>query len=237
MAREWKTAVLSRVEQETAGTKRFYFKVPGEPVFDFAPGQFVTFDLPIDAKVRLRSYSIASSPAGTNEFELIIVKVEDGKGTHYIFSEEIGTEFKFIGPLGKFILPENTNTDLCFIGTGTGIAPLRSMIRYIMEKNLPYNSITLIFGSRFEADILYRKEFDDLASANPKFKFIPTLSRAGHDWNGPKGYVHDHYKHHFADGRDAQIFICGLNHMVSQCRENLAALGYSKEQIHFEKYD
>lgn len=237
MAREWRTAVLTHVEDSTPGNKRFFFTVKEEGTFEFKAGQFVTFDLPIDDKVRLRSYSIASAPADGNEFELIVVRVPDGKGTGYLFSDVKGSEFRFIGPYGKFLLPENTDSDLCFIGTGTGVAPLRSMIHQIMKAGLPYKSITLAFGCRTDQDILYMDEFTALARENPRFRFVPTLSRASDHWQGERGYVHEVYMKAFADGRPAQFFICGLNKMISQCRENLAGLGYDKSVIHFEKYD
>jgi ferredoxin-NADP reductase len=66
---------------ETASTKRFFFQIPSMERFDFEPGQFVTLDLPIHEQKnkRWRSYSIASAPNGTNEFELVIVKMEGGK--------------------------------------------------------------------------------------------------------------------------------------------------------------
>ena len=95
MALEWMEAVITKIENETPNTKRFYFEIPSIEKFDFIPGQFVTLDLPIHEQrnKRWRSYSIASAPNGTNTFELIIVLLEGGLGTNYLFKEvTVGTK-------------------------------------------------------------------------------------------------------------------------------------------------
>ena len=81
---------------------------------------------------RWRSYSIASWPDGTNVYELLIVLLEGGAGTTYLFNEvKVGSELVFRGPQGVFVLPENIEKDIFFICTGTGIAPFRSMLNFI----------------------------------------------------------------------------------------------------------
>src|SRR6185295_13408559 len=100
--------------------------VPELETFSFKPGQFVTLDLPIHEKPnkRWRSYSIASWPDGSNVFELLIVLLEGGAGTTYIFNEiKEGSELRYRGAQGVFTLPDVIDIDLFFICTGTGIAP------------------------------------------------------------------------------------------------------------------
>src|ERR1700755_2952368 len=105
----WRTGEVIKIEDETKDTRRFWIQVPEVDAFDFIPGQFVTLDLPIHEKVnkRWRSYSIASWPDGTNIFELVIVLMEEGAGTTYLFNEvAVGSEILFRGPQGVFVLPE-----------------------------------------------------------------------------------------------------------------------------------
>ncbi|HWJ26211.1 MAG TPA: FAD-binding oxidoreductase, partial [Flavisolibacter sp.] len=85
----WQKGIVIRMEDETYNTRRFWIQIPELERFDFVPGQFVTLDLPIDEKPgrRLRSYSIASWPDGTNVIELLIVLLEGGAGTTYLFNE------------------------------------------------------------------------------------------------------------------------------------------------------
>ena len=167
MALEWMEAVLTKIENETPNTKRFYFEIPSLEKFDFIPGQFVTLDLPIHEQKnkRWRSYSIASEPNGTNTFELVIVLLETGLGTPYLFNEaKVGTKITLRGPQGVFVLPKNFEHDVYFVCTGTGIAPFRSMIRYIHEHKIAHNTIHLIFGCRKFEDGLYSDELKDLES-------------------------------------------------------------------------
>ena len=84
----WRTGVVTRIEEATYNTRRFWIEVPELETFDFLPGQFVTIDLPIHEKPnkRWRSYSIASPPNGTNTFELLIVLLEGGPGSTYLFN-------------------------------------------------------------------------------------------------------------------------------------------------------
>src|SRR5215212_12055035 len=99
----WRKGIVTRIENETAATRHFWIKVPELEVFDFKPGQFVTLDLPIHEKInkRWRSYSIASWPDSTNVFELLIVLLETGLGTPYLFNEiHEGSEITFRGPQG-----------------------------------------------------------------------------------------------------------------------------------------
>src|ERR1700704_5089682 len=126
----WRKGKVIRIEDLTYNTKRFWIEVPEMKEFDFIPGQFVTLDLPIHEKPnkRWRSYSIASWPDGTNTIELVIVLLEGGLGTNYLFNEvKVGSELTLRGPQGVFTLPEQIDRDLFFICTGTGIAPFRSM--------------------------------------------------------------------------------------------------------------
>src|SRR5215212_12001984 len=99
----WRKGIITRIENENENTKRFWVKIPDVEIFDFIPGQFVTIDLPIHEKVnkRWRSYSIASWPDGTNVIELLIVFLENGAGSTYLFNEiSEGSELIFRGPQG-----------------------------------------------------------------------------------------------------------------------------------------
>ena len=89
MAEPWRNGTVIKIENETHSTRRFWIQIPELERFDFAPGQFVTLDLPIHEQKnkRWRSYSIASAPDGTNIFELVIVLNEFGLGTPYLFNE------------------------------------------------------------------------------------------------------------------------------------------------------
>ncbi|HWB27452.1 MAG TPA: FAD-dependent oxidoreductase [Chitinophagaceae bacterium] len=235
----WRTGKVIKIEDATYNTKRFWFQIPEVESFNFKPGQFVTLDLPIHEKMnkRWRSYSIASHPDGTNIFELVIVLLEGGLGTTYLFNEvKEGAEIPVRGPQGVFTLPEDLDKDLFFICTGTGIAPFRSMTHHINLNSIPHKNIYLIFGCRLLKDCLYGHEMKQLENQLNGFSYLPTFSR---ETTGDvrTGYVHAVYEDIIQAGRpDANFYLCGWKNMIDDARKKLVDLGYSKKDIHFELY-
>lgn len=233
----WRTGKVIRIENETYNTRRYWIQVPELETFDFTPGQFVTLDLPIHEKPnkRWRSYSIASWPDGTNVFELVIVLLEDGLGTNYIFNHvKEGSELIYRGAQGVFTLPETLDKDIFFISTGTGIAPFRSMAHHIKLLNIPRQHIYLIFGVRTQKDLLYHEEMCELQLDLEKFHYIPTLSRE--EWNGKKGYVHPIYEEFCAEKQPAKFYLCGWKNMIDEAKIRIQAMGYDRKSIHQELY-
>ncbi len=239
----WRTAKVIKIENETTSTRRFWLQVPELESFDYKPGQFVTLDLPIHEKTnkRWRSYSIASWPDGTNVFELVIVFMEDGAGTSYLFDKiEVGSEITFRGPVGVFTLPEVLDTDYYLICTGTGIAPFRSMLHHIALHNLPHKNVYLIFGTRTKENLLYYEELKNLTANNSGLYYIPVLSRE--NWEGEKGYVHKVYKDLIAAKKQgdalppAHFYLCGWKNMIDEAKKTITELGYDRKAIHQELY-
>jgi CDP-4-dehydro-6-deoxyglucose reductase len=233
----WRKGIVTKIINETYNTRRFWIKIPELDIFDFQPGQFVTLDLPIHEKPnkRWRSYSIASWPNKTNEIELLIVLLEGGAGTTYLFNEvKVGSELVLRGPQGVFTLPEVIDKDLFFICTGTGIAPFRSMLHSIQLHHIPFQHIHLIFGTRTQKDLLYHEEMMELSKELNNFNFIPTLSRE--EWNGQRGYVHSVYEELCAGRQPANFYLCGWKAMIDEARQRIVQLGYDKKAIHLELY-
>ncbi len=233
----WRTGKVIRIENETYNTKRFWIEVPELEKFDFEPGQFVTIDLPIHEKPnkRWRSYSIASWPDGTNVYELVIVLLEGGAGTTYIWNNwVVGSELTFRGAQGVFTLPETLDRDLFLISTGTGIAPFRSMAQHILLHNIPHQNIYVIFGCRTKNDLLYYDELKQLQANLNQFHYIPTLSRE--QWDGCCGYVHPVYEGLTQDKQPAYFYLCGWKNMIDEAKQRIVALGYDRKSIHQELY-
>lgn len=238
MPEPWRKAIVTRILQETPSTRRFRFEIPELERFDFKPGQFVTFDLPIHEQKgkRLRSYSIASWPDGTNTFELVIVFLEGGLGTTYLFNQVTeGSELTVRGPQGVFVLPDPVEKDLFLVCTGTGVAPFRSMVNFLQIHHLPHRDIHLIFGCRRREDLLYFPELRDLAGSMDRFHYHPTLSREKIEGFG-QGYVHPVYESLCAGNPDALFFLCGWKEMIDEAKARIMAMGYDRKAIHQELY-
>ncbi|HLO69911.1 MAG TPA: FAD-dependent oxidoreductase [Flavipsychrobacter sp.] len=238
MIPQWQKGIVKRVEQATENTRRYWIELPETPVFDFKPGQFVTLDLPIHEQrnKRWRSYSIASSPDGSNVIELVIVYLEGGAGTTYFFSEiKEGSELTLRGPQGVFTLPDDIIQDIYMICTGTGIAPFRSMVNHIRNNNLEHKKLHLIFGTRTKSDLLYEQELRELEALMPNFKYYPVLSREQID-GYHHGYVHNVYAQLCAGTPPANFMLCGWKMMVDEAKQRLLDMGYDKKAIHLELY-
>lgn len=241
LAYTFRNGLIEQILDETPNVKRFFIRIPELKSFDFNAGQFVMLDLPINSKITNRAYSIASAPGPDNLVELVVVLKDGGLGTSYLFGEiREGSSIKISDPIGKFTRPrpQRFEDPLCFICTGTGIAPFRSMIHDILNHAVPFHSIHLIKGSRLPTDILYKKEMEDLSSKLSNFHFYPILSRAeNHDWSGHRGYVHELYPEIAKNFPQTLFYICGWKEMIFQTKQNLLDLGIAKEKIRFEVYD
>jgi phenol/toluene 2-monooxygenase (NADH) P5/A5 len=243
----WHTGTVIRIENENYNTKRFFIRVAEVNAFNFKAGQFVTLDLPIheNKNKRWRSYSIASWPDGTNVFELLIVLLEGGSGTQYLFQNVTeGSEVVFKGPLGLFTLDEQIDKDLFFICTGTGIAPFRSMLHSIIRNKVSHRIIYLIFGCRTQKDLIYFREMRELENSIDNFHYLPTLSRE--KWDGHTGYVHTIYEeickkknegvNNIGQLNPSSFYLCGWKAMIDEARKRIVELGYDKKSIHLELY-
>ena len=145
------SAILISKDELSWCVWRFRFKAKS-PLINFIPGQYIS--IIIDPSTR-RQYSISNySSASFDEFEIIVDIKPNGVGTTYLKNLNVGDEISFIGPIGRFVLAENLSKDLYFIATGTGIAPFKSMIEFLIHKNLHLShNIHVHFGTRFSKDL------------------------------------------------------------------------------------
>jgi ferredoxin-NADP reductase len=234
------TAHLTRSTALTGLTKHLEFEM-NSPRFGFVAGQWLSMkaNMP-DGEEITRAYSIASSPNGDNRFALCLNRVQDGFMSNFLCDMKAGEEISCQGPFGDFILRPPMR-DTIFIATGTGIAPFRSMLRWLLddddESRHRGKQLWLIFGNRTEKDIYYDDEFLAVAKQHANFHYLPTLSRGSPEWQGLRGYVQDQVPA-IAQGRtDMHAYICGLDKMVKANRELLKSLGWDRKSILYEKYD
>jgi ferredoxin-NADP reductase len=231
-------ARLVRSTSLTNYTKHLEFEVEGARHFGFVPGQWLslTHSKP-DGEEITRAYSIASPPDGSR-FAFCLNRVQDGFMSNYLCDLEPGATIAGQGPFGNFILRPPLR-DTLFIATGTGIAPFRSMLHWLLadrERHQDKN-FWLLFGSRTEKDIYYDEEFLRLATEHKNFNYLPTLSRGASDWRGLRGYVQEHVPGIVAGRTGMHAYICGLDRMVSANRELLKGLEWDRKSILYEKYD
>ena len=233
------SARLVRSTPLSAFTKHLELEVQGTPNFGFVAGQWLSVkgNTP-DGEEITRAYSIASPPSANGHVAFCLNRVQDGFMSNYLCNLSEGEEITFQGPFGDFILRPPLR-DTVFIATGTGIAPFRSMLHWLLAEPGRHSGheFWLLFGARFEQDVYYREEFERLADEHANFHFLPTLSRGGREWQGLRGYVQEHLKSIVGERTDMHAFICGLDKMIKANRELLKSLGWERASIRYEKYD
>lgn len=233
------TARLVRSVPLTNFTKHLEFEVSGVSHFGFVAGQWLSAkEHKADGEEITRAYSIASPPNGSNRFAFCLNRVEEGFMSNFLCDLEPGAEVPFQGPFGNFILRPPMR-DTLFIATGTGIAPFRSMLHWVLADQSRHQGrqLWLLFGSRTEKDIYYHDEFLKLASDHPNFHYLPSLSRGGPYWSGLRGYVQEHVPGIVGQRTDMHAYICGLKKMITTNRDLLKGLGWDRKSIIYEAYD
>ena len=220
-------------------TKHLELEVEGVNHFGYVPGQWLSVKaVTPEGEEMTRAYSIASPPTDNGHVAFCLNRVEEGFMSNYLCGLEDGASISFQGPFGDFILRPPLR-DTVFIATGTGVAPFRSMLHWLLalEERHQGHQFWLLFGARAEEDLYYKKEFEELAAKHPNFHFLPTLSRAPETWKGLRGYVQQHLGEIVGMRTDMHAYICGLDKMVKANRDLLKSLGWDRTSIRYEKYD
>lgn len=227
----------------TPAVRELVFERADGAPFEFEAGQWVNLVLPLPGGELRRAYSIASAPGGTPRFELAVTRVAGGPGSEYLHALEVGASLRAIGPHGLFTRAPLDPAPALFIGTGTGVTPLRSMLHAALRAG-SQAPMWILFGARFEEDILYRPELEQLCRGSDRIRFEVTLSRGGPSWSGRCGYVQAHvpelYRELAARSPEAlpHLYICGLDRMVTAVRELARGeLGVDRKRVHVERYD
>jgi ferredoxin-NADP reductase len=223
----------------TQFTMHLELEVEGVPNFGFVPGQWLSVKA-IDPKGEefTRAYSIASPPSTNGHVAFCLNRVQGGFMSNHLCDLVEGSRISFQGPFGDFILRPPLH-DTLFIATGTGIAPFRSMLHWLLADRDRHHErqLWLLFGARTQQDLYYRDEFERLAAAHANFHFLPTLSRSDQAWTGLRGYVQEHVSSIISTRTDMHAYICGLDKMVKANRTLLKSLGWDRTSIRYEKYD
>jgi CDP-4-dehydro-6-deoxyglucose reductase, E3 len=207
--------------------------------FEFAPGQWVSLILQgPDGELR-RAYSIASPPRGDSSFEVAVTRVESGTGSKLLHALSVGDVVRVIGPQGFFTRPKVDAPPALLIGTGTGLAPLRSMI----HADAASGPLWLLFGARTEAELLYRDDLGGVAAAHSNVHVYETLSRGSEEWTGRRGYVQAHARELYealarVSASPPHVYVCGLERMVGAVRALFRTeMGLPRQLVHSERYD
>lgn len=164
-----------------------FLRLPVAEPFPFEPGQYLDVML---RGGRRRSFSIASPPHDAGLLELHVRRVTGGEWTEPLFAAPArGALLEIEGPLGDFFYRGDSRAPLLLVGGGTGLAPLKSIFRHVIDNQLQRNT-SLYWGVRSERDLYAHRELEELAARRENFRYCPVLSEPDTAWQGRRGWVH-----------------------------------------------
>ena len=207
---------------------QFSFLAP----FRHGPGQYVALRAEVAGTLSQRYYSIASPPRPDGTIELCIQ--HEGKFGRYLLGLKSGDAVECSEPSGTMRLMDPDRPAVYF-AAGTGVSPMRAILLTHLSAN-PKADATLVLGARQVDELLYRDEFEALASRHPRFRFLPVVSGTDADWPGSRGYVTDHLQVALNGRSDVDAYFCGQPEMITEMRGKLAAAGIPDERQSFERY-
>lgn len=216
---------------ETAATDvlRVVLRMPAQVKFDFTAGQYVEIIGPGGLR---RSYSIANAPRPNPKIELLIKRMAGGAMSRYWFEQAaVNDLLRLNGPIGTFFLRRIDDVDLIFLGTGTGIAPIKAMLESLAQSPGRPRSATVLWGVRRREDLFWTAPPGD-----PACEFVPVLSRADKAWTGARGYVQQVLEQRPQRWQHSDIYACGSMAMIRDARQLAARLGILPNQFHADAF-
>lgn len=198
---------------------------------EFQAGQFFFITIKINGQDAEHHFTISSPPTETGYIEFT-KRITESEFSQTLDGLTPGAWAHVKGPFGKFVLPDKSQK-LGFLAGGIGITPLRSIIRYIIHKNLPWD-IVLLYGNSSYAEIAFREELDEIARQRPEIRVEHILSGPDFpvDWKGKRGYINKELiAELMPDHRDRLFYISGPPRMVASLEEQVLALNLPREQI------
>ncbi len=229
------TAKVIDIRQLTHDVRQIDLQLIEPAEIAFKAGQFVSFEVPDvrTGRTVTRPYSIASAPGSPHKISLLLNVVSGGPGSTYLFGLHEGDTTTFAGPAGNFYLRDDPTRELLFVATGTGVAPIRSMLLANAERPNPSRA-TLFWGLRSQRDLYYQDELARLGIEHSGGLFITTLSRPQPGWVGVTGRVTNLVQQHIKDVKQLAVYLCGNSGMIKEVTGIIQAKGLCP--IFREKY-
>lgn len=210
---------------------RIILRLPPNNNFEYLSGQYI--DVIAQNGLR-RSYSIANSRLASNKVELHIRQVKEGAMSEYWFNQAKENDLlRFEGPHGTFCFREKLQKNIIFLATGTGIAPIKSMLEdlNLTSESQKDKKIHVYWGGRTPQDIYWQPEFTQL-----NLSFHAVLSRENASWAGRRGYVQDALLADNIDLSDSVVYACGSNEMIHSAQKLLLLHGLETKNFYSDAF-
>jgi sulfhydrogenase subunit gamma (sulfur reductase) len=191
----------------------------------FNPGQVAILRVANEAPAY---FAFASAPED-RELEILVKRTVGASVALFDLKEREQVELLGVAGPG-FDLEARLGRDLVFVAMGTGVAPLRSALRHVLDQKDKFGQLVVLYGVRTPDDFCYRDEIEEWEQVGVEMRQV--ISRPdGHDWSGPTGYVQSLLDHVLPDLASPVALVCGSREMIAQTRDRLQQMGFAAEDI------
>jgi NAD(P)H-flavin reductase len=220
--------IIKRVRDQARLTRSFDLLPEGADTthgIKFVPGQVAILRVEGEEPAY---FAFAGAP---EDLELeVLVKHKAGASTR-IFEMKVGERLELLDIAGHgFDLDAQKGKDLVFVAMGTGVAPLRSALRHVLNRKAEFGQLVVLYGARTPDDFCFRDETESWEQAGVELRQV--ISRPdGHDWSGPTGYVQSLLDNVLPTLSSPVALICGSMEMIAQTRDRLQQMGFAADEI------
>ena len=208
---------VQKLERLADDVMAIHLRLPANERLQFLAGQYIEFLLKDGSR---RSFSMANAPHDDELIQLHVRHVAGGQFTDHVFGKMKERDIlRFEGPLGTFFLREDSAKPIVFVASGTGFAPIKSIIEHALHKGSA-RPMVLYWGGRRPKDL-----YMDALPRQWPVKYVPVISEASPEdgWTGRTGFVHRAVMEDFPDLSAHQVYACGVPVMVDAARRDFAA--------------
>ena len=225
MSSATQTLIITRIREQGRNIRSFDLATTNKSTVQFKPGQVAILRVPDEEPAY---FAFASSP---EDSELQILVKRTVGASVALFDMNEGEAVELVGVAGDgFDLDAQTDRDLVFVAMGTGVAPLRSALKCVINRREKFGQVVVLYGARTPDEFCYRDEVDDWEQASVELRRV--ISRPdGHDWSGRTGYVQSLLDHVLPDLRSPVALVCGSREMIVQTKDRLQQMGFAAEDI------
>ena len=230
---------VARIDTLAPDVVAVYLRLPAIEEFRYLAGQHLDIILPGG---RRRSFSIASPPHDASLIELHVRRVNGGAFSAHVFSSlAVGTLLQIEGPLGQFVYREAADEGaagpLVFVAGGTGFAPIKAILRQLLETGVR-RPLHLYFGARRAADLYADGWIRARLEAGRQLRYVPVLSlpAAGEAAVYRTGFVHEAVLADFSDLSSAEVYAAGPPELIAALKATLPARGLAPGRLYFDSF-
>jgi len=234
---------IAEIKKESPDAVSIVFKIPEElkQQFSYSAGQYLTIKTEIKGKEIRRAYSLCAA-AFEGEWRIVVKRVKDGIFSNFANSELSAGMFLDLMPAqGNFILSKKAYKNIVFFAAGSGITPIFSMIKTMLNDKTE-QEIILFYSNKISEQTIFKSKLDELSQKySNRFKLFYIFTQENNQTELLNGRIDkqrcDALLSTYCTNKIDEAYICGPNEMLNDIKQSLKDYGLNSENIHFELFN